>query len=230
MVTHTRMSFIKRCLLGFLLLGLTGTSAVATNLILSKDRIEAIGREYGLKTEDRVRAWQGLIKNHQHEPELVKLKLVNRFFNRIEYMHDQDLWGKRNYWATPLEFIIRNGGDCEDYALSKYFTLRAMGVSANKMRITFVKSLKMDRAHMVLSYYETPSEDPFVLDNTTDMIFYGTERPDLKPIYSFNGDGVWVTDKPLSAGSNTAMPASNGDNRMLLWIDLKQRMMAQGLL
>ena len=68
-----------------------------------------------------------------------QLKSVNDFFNKIKYMSDKKVWKKKDYWASPFEFLGVGAGDCEDYAIAKYFALRALGVPDKKLKITYVK-------------------------------------------------------------------------------------------
>lgn len=148
---------------------------------------------YGDQAFDTLEAWLALIEENQDTAEWKKLRLVNHFFNsRIDFVDDIKHWRKKDYWATPIEFIGTQGGDCEDFAIAKYFTLKAMGVSTQKMRLMYVRALEVNQAHMVLIYSETVTEIPLVLDNLKDKILPATKRPDLKPIYSFNGDGLWL--------------------------------------
>jgi hypothetical protein len=60
------------------------------------------------------------------------------------------------------------------------------------MRLTYVKALELDQAHMVLTYFSTPEADPLVLDNLKDEIQPASQRSDLLPVYSFNADGLWL--------------------------------------
>ncbi len=123
---------------------------------------------------------------------LDKLELVNDFFNSLEFVNDIDHWGKEDYWATPLQMLASNGGDCEDFSIGKYFTLREMGIPAERLRLTYVKALKLNQAHMVLTYSPTADADPLVLDNLVDVILNASDRNDLLPVYSFNGNGLWL--------------------------------------
>ncbi|MGK2942508.1 MAG: transglutaminase-like cysteine peptidase, partial [Immundisolibacter sp.] len=95
-------------------------------------------------------------------------------------------------WATPVEFLAKGAGDCEDFAIAKYFSLVEMGVSSARLQITYVKAHKLNQAHMVLAYYATPASDPRVLDNLVPDILPGSARSDLTPVYSFNGRGLWI--------------------------------------
>ena len=91
--------------------------------------------------------------------------------------------------------LATNGGDCEDFSIAKYFTLREMGVPEERMRLTYVKALQLDQAHMVLTYYPSPDAEPLVLDNLDTSILPSSQRTDLLPVYSFNGNGLWLAKR-----------------------------------
>jgi predicted transglutaminase-like cysteine proteinase len=118
---------------------------------------------------------------------------INQIGNRARYATDVTLWQSEDYWATPAEFTAIAAGDCEDYALAKYFALRELGMPADKLRITYVRLLRKGRLenHMVLAYYPEPGAEPWVLDNLEKRLMPASERPDLTPVYSFNDDRVW---------------------------------------
>lgn len=164
----------------------------------------------------RVEDWHDLMREKHDAPEMEKLESVNNFFNRLEFVDDLIHWGKEDYWATPEEMLVSDGGDCEDFATAKYFTLRLLDIPDQKMRLTYVKSLKLNQAHMVLSYYPDPTADPFVLDNLIPAILFASQRPDLIPVYSFNARGLWLTRKQSSH-------RLGGPERMSLWLELQSR-------
>ncbi|GAB82724.1 Bacterial protein of uncharacterised function (DUF920) [Shimwellia blattae] len=168
-----------------------------------------------------ITAWEVLIK-HPPKGVLNQLTQVNRFFNsRMQFRDDISLWRQNDYWATPMEFLRRGAGDCEDFALAKYFTLRQMGIPASQLRITYVKALRLNQAHMVLTWYATPGSIPLVLDNLTSEILPAGRRQDLQPVYSFNSQGVWMPQ----AGQTKHIGSSN---RLSRWQDLRARMRAEG--
>jgi predicted transglutaminase-like cysteine proteinase len=151
-----------------------------------------------------------------------KLEAVNTYFNFIQYRKDIAHWGIEDYWATPLEFVVSGAGDCEDFAVSKYFTLLELGVPDEKMLIMYVKFLGNDttyaQAHMVLLYYDTPQAVPLVLDNINKEILPGDKRPDLQPIYGFNGTGLWQA-KELGKGNKIGNATD-----LKRWSELMDRM------
>lgn len=149
-------------------------------------------QQYGTEARNRLLAWQDLIRGAGGLTEREKLEKVNRFFNAFDFVSDRSHWGIEDYWATPVELVASNGGDCEDFALAKYFTLKAVGVPESKLNLTYVKALSLDQAHMVLTFYPSPESVPLVLDNLVGDIRPASARTDLLPVYSFNGSGLWL--------------------------------------
>ena len=179
---------------------------------------KAEGR-YGKAAHDRLIAWEELIRQDRSRTDLDKLKLANNFFNsKIRFSNDYDVWGVLDYWATPIELICKGAGDCEDFAIAKYFTLKAMGLPDEKLKITYVKAVQQNMHHMVLTYYSDPEAEPLVLDNLVDSINPASKRTDLVPIFSFNGSGLWVA-KQRGQGK-----MAGSANRIRLWQDLLQKM------
>ena len=192
---------------------------IAAQIDLTTQLIQRIEKKYGVSAAKRVITWRDLmiVKTRQTDREI--LTRVNDFFNqRTRFVNDSELWNVKDYWATPLEFLIKGAGDCEDYAIAKYFTLKALGIDDQKMRLTYVKALKLNQAHMVLTYFETPRSVPLVLDNLDTVIKPALQRKDLLPVYSFNGTGLWLAK---AQGRGKKVGASS---RVNLWRDLNTRM------
>ena len=164
----------------------------AQGLAFSEALLNWVEREYGAAARARVVELQQLVASTAGTSEQHRLERVNAFFNRVSYDSDYALWDQKDYWATPFEVLGVNSADCEDYAISKYFTLLSMGIEEDRLRITYVKSLKLNEAHMVLAYYPTADAEPLILDNLTGKIQPAGERTDLVPVYSFNGADLWL--------------------------------------
>ena len=102
-----------------------------------------------------VHSWKEMMKFAEGKNTVHKLKIVNNYFNKLSFRSDIKNWKTKDYWATPFEFLTSGAGDCEDYAIAKYYTLRKLGIPENKLRITYVKYLKkrskFEQAHMVLT-------------------------------------------------------------------------------
>ena len=185
---------------------------------LAPEILNKAERKYGKEARSLLVAWEDLITQDSSQNDLEKLERVNRFFNRMEFVDDSVHWGQKDYWATPLEFLVSGGGDCEDFSIAKYMTLKAMGVGEEKLNLTYVESLTYNVPHMVLTYYRTPTAEPLVLDNLVDEIRTASERSDLLPIYSFNGTGLWLA-KERGRGR-----LAGNSSRLQRWQDLIQRM------
>jgi predicted transglutaminase-like cysteine proteinase len=165
----------------------------------------------------RFKAWLKIIKSNRKTTDKKKLEKVNSFFNLFAFQSDRQYMGAADVWKTPEEFVSDGGGDCEDYAIAKYFTLQALGVPMDKLRITYVKSKTLNQAHMVLSYYPTPESDPLILDNLDSKIKTASKRPDLVPVYSFNTQELWLAGPSYSSkhmGTNNLKKWKGVINRM----------------
>ncbi len=197
---------MQKLLISFILMLLVGCASTPKN-----DGIDA-------QTQQRVEQWKNLISSGSKWSDIKKLTSVNDFVNQFNFVDDIDHWHKEDYWATPLETLVTKGGDCEDFAIAKYFTLTAMGMPEDKMRLTYVKALSINKAHMVVSYYEQRNAEPLLLDNLNRKILPASQRKDLVPAYSFNGTGLW-----LSKRSKTDEYVDDS-SRISLWQQVIHRM------
>ncbi len=159
---------------------------------LSDRLMNYVRTEFGEEAHGRLETWQSLHRIASRAAVDRQLRLVNSFFNRVRFVSDIAHWGEEDYWATPVELLTTNGGDCEDFSIAKYLTLKSMGVPDEQLRIVYVKALELNQAHMVLAWYPEPDADPLILDNLINEIKPASQRPDLEPVYSFNGDGLWL--------------------------------------
>ncbi len=210
-----KLSLTLRLCIMILIATLPSTSTVATS---SQEQrwTNAVRNVYGERAAQRVRTWRNEIHQLFSLPERKKLEQVNNFFNQLYFVDDIKLWGKNDYWATPLEFLGSNAGDCEDFTIAKYFSLLELGISDKKLRLVYVKALNINQFHMVLAYYAKPSSEPILLDNLNPSILRASKRRDLLPIYSFNGKNLWLmkSKKGQLAGNSS---------RLSLWNDLRNR-------
>lgn len=170
------------------------------------------------ETRLRVEQWKTLIDSGTTWSDVKKLNKVNEFVNQFAFVDDAIHWQKEDYWATPLQTLVTQGGDCEDFSIAKYFTLSAMGMDESKLRLTYVKALTLNQAHMIVGYYDRPNAEPLVLDNLNPIILPASQRPDLLPVYSFNGTGLWLAKK----GNSEQFVDDSG--RISLWQNLLHHM------
>ncbi|MDE1336292.1 transglutaminase-like cysteine peptidase [Vibrio aestuarianus] len=178
--------------------------------------VDAVTRTYGTRAGKRVETWRKEIAKYQNASEQQQLTKINSFFNQLYFVNDIDLWGKNDYWATPLEFLGSNAGDCEDFTIAKYFSLLELGIDDKKLRLVYVKAIELNQFHMVLAYYSTPNAEPLILDNINPEIKPASVRRDLLPIYSFNGKNLW-----LMKSKNSQLAGDS--SRLSLWNDLRAR-------
>jgi len=198
---------------------LTASLPLIAELNITDALLAKVESKYNKYARQRVESWQELIETSKELTDDEKLNAVNNFFNsNVMFINDRALWGKEDYWATPLEVLSIGAGDCEDYSIAKYFTLKELGVDEEKLRITYVKAVDLGQAHMVLTYFKDKRSIPLVLDNIDAEIKPANLRKDLIPVYSFNGQGLWLAK---SRGSGKRV---GNASRLSLWEDLENRM------
>lgn len=152
----------------------------------SSNLIQKVEKKYNRFAKNRFIALNKLLKKLQKSNTKKKLEKINDFFNSVRYKSDKSIYGVSDYWASPIEFLSRDKGDCEDYVIAKYFALKHLGIPTSKMFLSYVRLQRSSEAHMVLSYYETPNSEPLILDNIRRIIYPASKRTDLKLIYNFN--------------------------------------------
>lgn len=138
-------------------------------------------------------AWQALLKGLDGARQREQVNEVNRFFNQWRYKVDQDNFGRSDYWATPMEFF-RHAGDCEDYAIAKYVSLRRLGFPADQLRIAVVQDTLRDIAHAVLVVYL--EDEAVVLDNLTNAVLPHHRISQYAPYYTINEEARWAHVPP----------------------------------
>lgn len=183
---------------------------------------------YGQKAYKNTVELNQLVTNLKTASDTEKIQQINDYFNqRIQFVEDIDLWGQSDYWATPLETIGKQAGDCEDFSIAKYIFLKVLNIPDEKLRLTYVRAnmaaygVNAIRAHMVLSYYPTPQSEPLILDSLNPEILPASQRKDLTPIFTFNSTGLWV-------GSSTT-PQASSTSHLSRWRDVLLRIKADGI-
>lgn len=134
--------------------------------------------------------WAKLYRLARNANLKTKLKYVDDFFNQWPYIHDAKLWKTADLWAAPREFMMY-GGDCEDFAIAKFYALKALGVPAKTMCIAVVNDFKAMITHVVL-VVENPARNEFyVLDNAAKAIYKNGSLDVYEPVCFVNEDNVW---------------------------------------
>ncbi|WP_409525863.1 transglutaminase-like cysteine peptidase [Nitrincola sp. MINF-07-Sa-05] len=174
------------------------------------------------------RAWEQMLRAAVERSELEQVQMVSQFFHQyVRYRLDINLYGMEDYWASPLETLGHGLGDCEDYAIAKYVSLRMLGISDANLRMIYVQARiggsrsTITQAHMVLGYYPQPNAEPLILDSLVRDIQPARDRPDLQPVFSFNAAGLWTPGGTTSVASPTA--------RLSRWRSVLDRIENEGL-
>lgn len=137
---------------------LAATPELGFSRSITPGLVERYAAKYGPDSRTRIRGWKEFVRAIAAERrlsgnELELLGAVNTFFNHLPFVTDFAHWGVEDYWASPAEALASNGADCEDFSIAKYLALKELGVPIGRLRITYVKALRLNQAHMVLAYY-----------------------------------------------------------------------------
>ena len=137
----------------------------------------------------RVPEWQSHIASLRGRSSREQLAGVNEFANRFRYVLDQDNYGKSDYWAIPREFL-QLGGDCEDFAIIKYYSLRQLGFPVEALRITIVQDTNLRIPHAILAVHLR--DDIVILDNQIPEVISHRSVAHYAPVYSLNERNWWM--------------------------------------
>ena len=142
-----------------------------------------------------IREWQTHLAAYQGLPLIQMAQKVNDLVNKQPYIVDSKNWGKSDYWETPIEFFTK-GGDCEDFAIAKYASLRALGVPEDRMRVAIIHDEIKDMPHAVLILYT--DNGPVLLDNQIKDVRYTDTVTRYRPIFTINRHAWWLHTQPAT--------------------------------
>lgn len=160
----------------------------------SKHELNDIQYYSGQVAKNRALDYSETIKSLKKLPQQQQLDRVNFYLNQLPTKADKINNNKSDYWETPKEFLTCGYGDCEDYAIIKYFTLLKLGFSKDKLFITAAYEKYSGQYHMVLSYFESKEKPPLILDNLSYKILDLKIREDLKAKIFINEEGSYKID------------------------------------
>ena len=152
------------------------------------EHLKAMHAQCENDTQCAIRKWEETIANASQMHPTEQLQNINRFINEHPYVIDSINWGQEDYWETPHEFFSRNG-DCEDYAIAKYKTLKMLGFDEKKMRIVILNDLNLGVIHAVLVVEREGKR--LILDNQIEEVLRDEEILHYKPVYSINEHSWW---------------------------------------
>lgn len=157
-------------------------------------------------TTAALRSWRELQLHASGRTRKDQLQVVNQFFNRWPYKSDAQAFGRREYWASPSAFMSRSG-DCEDYAIAKYFALRQLGFDKEELRIVILYDRIRNVGHAVLAVYG--GNEILILDSLSNFITTHTRYRHYIPQYSMNETTRWAHVDHRRAIPQTALRAAD---------------------
>ena len=157
----------------------------------SKQDLKLIKYKSGYIAKNRVVDYSLTMRRLKKFPRRKQLVHVNRYLNQLLQKPDSLNQDISDYWETPKEFLCIGFGDCEDYAIIKYFTLIKLGFPKNRLFLTTVYVKSSGTYHMVVSYFEYFLKPPLILDNLSFRILNTKERDDLVIGKFINHQGVF---------------------------------------
>lgn len=159
--------------------------------VLSKAReqIESLNTCSGQNCPPGATSWQKILHDARGQDKMTQLRQVNAFFNKWPSGLDINIYGTSDWWATPCEFL-KLSGDCEDYAIIKYFALRELGFTAAELRIVAVRDRIRGLGHAILAVFM--HDEAYILDNLTDVVFTHGKYTHYVPQFSVNENYRWA--------------------------------------
>ncbi|NQV84686.1 MAG: transglutaminase-like cysteine peptidase [Rhodospirillales bacterium] len=138
--------------------------------------------------------WEKFLKSLQGKDKLTQVRAVNFRMNKAKYITDKNNWGRKDYWATPAEFMA-NFGDCEDYAIIKFLSLKLLGFKDEELRVVAVKDLNLKVGHAVLVVsWKNPKSGKMhnlLLDNQIKKVVDARKVRHYQPVFSINSKNWW---------------------------------------
>lgn len=211
------------------LLFLVSTSSMAKVNTDLEQLYKTVLKDFGQPGADSVLRWQRMLEDLSLLSNLEKVERINDFFTQtLDYGMDKSVYGKNDYWASLGETLAISQGDCEDFAIAKYVSLRLAGISDANLRLMYVKAKtvnakdSMFESHIVLAYYLEKDSEPYILDSLISDVKPVSQRTDLKLIYSFNKEGLWLGEQQKYY--------SNSTERLSSWNHVLARIEQQGIM
>lgn len=133
--------------------------------------------------------WRAKIRGLELSDPSIQIREINQFINRWKQVADQDTFGKKDHWATPLEFIPV-GGDSEDFAIMKYISLKELGIDPSKMRIVVTNDVLRGVTHTILVVKY--GKRTLILDSQNNTVLPEKLVQYYIPFYSVNETTRWA--------------------------------------
>ncbi|MBL4895160.1 MAG: transglutaminase-like cysteine peptidase, partial [Emcibacter sp.] len=135
------------------------------------------------------KVWLDLLDFLKDKPADRQIAEINIHMNKAPYITDIINWGVSDYWASLRQFFKKDG-DCEDYAIAKYMSLKKLGFDADMMRIVVVQDTNLDIPHAVLVVSLNGTR--LILDNQISYVAKEKAVLHYRPYYSINEKAWWL--------------------------------------
>lgn len=146
--------------------------------------------------------WGKMLTQAEKQDPMTQLTTVNQFMNKHKYVVDPINWGVKDYWAVPDEFR-KKFGDCEDYSIAKYMSLRALGWNPKDMRVVVLKDMNLKAMHAVLAVRYKNKD--YILDNQISIVVDHKRIKHYRPIFSVSEESWWRHKMPKKSGAKKKM-------------------------
>jgi predicted transglutaminase-like cysteine proteinase len=137
----------------------------------------------------RLDQWRRFVDSLRGLAPRSQVEAINHEMNRRTHTRDLRNWGVEDYWASPMEFLDKSG-DCEDFAIAKYVSLRALGWSDRQLRLVVLQDRRVQMMHAILVVQL--EGETLVLDNQIPSVVKADSIRHYTPLYSINQSGWWL--------------------------------------
>jgi hypothetical protein len=153
------------------------------------------------------------------QPVEARLQAINSRVNTaFVYDSDRNIWGRDDYWATPLENVEKGRMDCEDFASLKLYLAYIAGVDPNDLVLLAGRIRSSGEDHVVL--WARANGQGYVLDNRLPYVVGSGSYTDFTVLFSVSLQRLQIyrdaLPEKMARASRTASPLSRTNDDMIL--------------
>lgn len=139
-----------------------------------------------------LRGLREVVRRSQSLSPYQRIVLANRFINSRHWRFEP---GRADDWRTLTDFL-HYGGDCEDYAIAKYFVLRYLGFKVAQLRVGIGKELATHDYHAVTMVKVNDHLYMLDVDGEPTRHLHG-----YRLLFSINEEAIWDHVRPRTMGA-----------------------------
>lgn len=150
------------------------------------DRVRRVLDADTMAADPRMQPWVAWAEALRGYPVSQRLNAINlRVNQRVRYASE-----RVDNWQTPLETVARGAGDCEDFAILKYYLALHAGVTHDDLSLVIGRIISTGELHAVMV---ARSERAWrLLDNRINNVVDLGGHADLSTIFFVDVNEVWV--------------------------------------